>query len=199
MGTALPVGFTASVVWGQVRAQRKTAPSCSLVGGNRNPRTVRSTDESLGDLAGTWRARYGFGAGLGPPTSDCSPPETSKSKLLSPKSLFLLPGPCAAHPGSSFLSFFLFFQTLGTFLRDLAWFPQVLASSILDWLRCPVFCLEVSGMLSASLPTTVPPNKVLGALWLRGPVPPPPRLPPSSATNVGVWEGSQMPPRTLQQ
>lgn len=37
----------------------------SLVGGNRNPRTGCSTDESLGDLAGTWRARYGFRGGLG--------------------------------------------------------------------------------------------------------------------------------------
>lgn len=53
---------------------------------------------------------------------------------------------------------------------------------------------------AASLPDAVPQDKVWGDPSATPPCPPTPsRLPPSSTTDVGVWEGSQMPPRTLEQ
>lgn len=105
-GNSPPGGIYGLCGLGQVGAQRKATPFCSLLG-STHPRTGCSTDEPPGDLAGTWGARAPVWEGysnLQPlqPAGDVQE-QTVVTEVAAP----LSPGPCAAHPGSS--PFFLFF------------------------------------------------------------------------------------------
>lgn len=138
-----------------------------------------------------WLVPAGGGGDSGPPGAAAGP------QLLRANSCYLVPR--AAHPGSSFV---VGFQTWGMLSRGSARFLKFPTSPSSDCLPCPVFCPSPSGALPARCPapTAIPPNKVSGPLGdATLPPRPPHRFPPSSATNVRVWEGGQMPPRTLEQ
>lgn len=137
---------------------------------------MASTGWGWGGLRASWR---------------CGRATTSESKQL-------LPGPPCS---PSWFFFVVGFQTWGMLSRGSARFLKFPTSPSSDCLPCPVFCPSPSGALPARCPapTAIPPNKVSGPLGDATLPPPPHRFPPSSATNVRVWEGGQMPPRTLEQ
>ena len=73
------------------------------------------------------------------------------------------------------------------------------ASSVRGWLGCPFFYPEAPACCLP--PRCRAPRQGVGGPLSHAALPPPApsRRPPASTTDVGVWEGSQMPPRTLEQ
>lgn len=125
----------------------------------------------------------------------CGRTVTSKTQPSSPA-----PPPRPAVQPILLLPLWLDFKPGGG-LEGLSPVPQVPPASQLGLAAGPIFCPSPSGALPVPCPapTATPPPRTR----CQGPSAtqpcPPPHFPPSSATDVWVWEGGQMPARTLQQ